>query len=430
MKTKNNNKVITVVGLGYVGLPLLVLIASKGFNVIGYDISKKRIEDIHNRNSFSFDYDKKSLEKYIEQGSLRLTDSSECLAISDVIIVCVPTMIDDNKNPVTTHLLSATTAIRNKLTKNTTIIYESSTYPGCTRDLVSLLEQSGLSAGIDFFVGFSPERIDPSNKKYFLKNIPKVVSGLTTNCVISISELYINIFDNIHPVSSLETAEFTKLFENTFRYINIAYVNEMALAAEKLGLNIWEIINAAATKPFGYLAFYPGPGVGGSCIPVNPWYMQHTLRKINQESSLINVSKSVNENMPKHIVNLVINNKLISRDELRVLILGVSYKKNVADSRLSPSLDIASSLHKQNIEFKLFDPYIREVNINNKQMQVYQSDLKNWIDWSNIIIILTNHDNFNYSYLLKSEKAIIDARGVLESYNNHFISTLGKGELK
>ena len=430
MKNKKNNKIITVVGLGYVGLPLLVLIASKGFNVIGYDISKNRIEDIFNKNSFSFDYDKNSLEKYLKQGSLSLTNSSECLTISDVIIVCVPTMIDDNKNPITTHLFNATTTIKNQLSKDTTIIYESSTYPGCTRDLVSVLEQSGLKAGADFCVGFSPERIDPSNKKYFLKNIPKVVSGLTNNCVISISELYICIFDNVHVVSSLETAEFMKLFENTFRYVNIAYVNEMALAAEKLGLNIWEIINAASTKPFGYLAFYPGPGVGGSCIPVNPWYMQHTLRKINQESSLINVSKCVNEKMPKYIVNLVMNNKLINKNELKVLLLGVSYKKNVADSRLSPSLSIASLLHNQNIEFKLFDPYIRQVNIANKQIQVYQSDLKNWIDWSNMIVILTNHNNFNYSYLLKSKKTVIDARGVLESYNDHFISTLGKGELK
>ncbi len=414
-KLLNKTAVIGVVGLGYVGLPLAVAFGKAGFKVVGFDVIPEQVEAINHSQSYIADVDKMSLQSLVTGGYLRATLDQKNISEIDVICICVPTPLTKTKDPDLSYVIRETEIISNHLHRGQLVVLESTTYPGTTREVVlPILEKSGLKAGIDFYLAFSPERIDPGSKRFTIKNTPKVVGGIDSKSTELTMLLYQNVSERVIPVSSPEVAELTKIFENTFRIVNIALVNELTTLCEKMGISVWEVIDTASTKPFGYMPFFPGPGTGGHCIPLDPYYLANKAREYDFHTRFIELAAEVNERMPNYVITRLMESRNIRGESLsgaKVIILGITYKKDVKDIRESPALKIFHSLLQKGAKVSYNDPFFPEIQIGNQKYksQPLTDDLLQSVD---CVLITTDHTSYDYNYITSKAKFVFDTRGV------------------
>lgn len=412
-KISSRKAKIGILGLGYVGLPLAAEFAKKGFAVTGFDVNSKRVREVESGVSSIADVPSETVKELVRTGKLGATRDFSKLKRQDAIIVCVPTPLRKTKDPDVSHILSASKAIASNLRKGQLIILESTTYPGTTRELIlPKLEADGFKCGRDFFLAFSPERVDPGNKTYKIPNTPKVVGGMEPKATELAALLYGTIVEKVVSVSCAEAAEMVKLLENTFRAINIGLANEIALMCEKLNLNVWEIVEAAATKPFGYMPFYPGPGWGGHCIPLDPHYLAWKMKALNFEPRFIELASSINSSMPEYVVRRaaeLLNSRKIPLKGSKILVLGVAYKSDVSDTRESPALDVIEHLLHQGARVSYHDPYVPELEHSHCRMisaPLTPKTLKN----SDLALIVTAHSKVDYSLVVKHAPMVFDTR--------------------
>ena len=431
-KIKNKNAHIGVVGLGYVGLPLAVEFAKAGYNVSGIEVDDNKITAINNGNNYIPDIDNSLLENLVKQGKLVATNDTSIISKLDAISICVPTPLSKVNEPDVSYIIDSVNAIKKYLHKDFLIILESTTYPGTTKEVIlSNMEETGLIAGEDYYICFSPERIDPGNETYNISNTPKVIGGVTNECTKVGQFLYSQIVKDVITVSSPETAEMVKLLENTFRSINIGLVNEVAIMCEKLGIDVWEVINAAATKPYGFMKFTPGPGLGGHCIPIDPLYLSWKMKNLNYNPKFIELASKINASMPKHVIDTLIKALKSNQKKLensKILLLGMAYKKDIDDIRESPSLDILYLLNQNNSEVEYFDPYVPNFVFNdrkNTSLEDLNSEVLKRFDG---VIILTDHSNVDYELIKNNASLIIDTRNVYPLNNDKNIYRLGAGK--
>jgi UDP-N-acetyl-D-glucosamine dehydrogenase len=401
-----------IIGLGYVGLPLAVEFARVGIEVIGIDNDPQKVQALLGGKSYIQDVSSADLEKLVHEKKLKATSDYSIIRELDVINICVPTPLRKTKDPDISYILSAAQEIAKYLHDQTLIILESTTYPGTTEEVIlPLLEETGLRVGKDFYLAFSPERIDPGNPDYNTRNIPRVVGGVTAQCAALAKAYYELAVEKVHVVSGARAAEMVKLLENTFRSVNIGLINELCLMSERLGVDIWEVIDAAATKPFGFIPFYPGPGLGGHCIPIDPHYLAWKARLNGFSPHFIELASEVNASMPEFVVHKtqsILNEQGKALKGAAIFVLGVTYKKNVADIRESPALEIIQLLLKQGARIYYNDPYVSQFELEGKVFQSTSLDtLREKIDLS---ILITNHDKFNYAKILELFPAILDTR--------------------
>lgn len=408
---------ICVIGLGYVGLPLAMSFAKAGLSVLGIDISKEKIKKINEGYSPVLDVSDADLKDAVLGREIVAQSTFEGIKDADVIIICVPTPLRKTKEPDISYIVSAVREIQKGLVRGQVIILESTTYPGTTDEVVlPMLEETGLLIDKDFFLAFSPERVDPGNKKFNTSNIPKVVGGVTENSTEVAAAVYGQIVDTVFPVSSARVAETAKLLENTFRAVNIGMVNEMALLCHTMGINVWEVINAAATKPFGFMPFYPGPGIGGHCIPLDPHYLAWKARVNGFEPRFIALADHINSYMPKYVVERVqdiLNEHGKPIKGSNVLILGVAYKKDIDDVRESPAIDIIELLRSKGANVSFVDPYVNSVSAKNIELK---SQELNWsLNNSDIGIVVTDHSCYDWDKILTSRiSVILDTRNTIK----------------
>ncbi|MCL2144472.1 MAG: nucleotide sugar dehydrogenase [Endomicrobia bacterium] len=409
---------IGIIGQGYVGLPLSVELAKQGFKVTGFEVDESKVSAINKGKSYIGDVSDRDMKELTKTGKLDATSDFKNLSKADVIIICVPTPLRKSKDPDVSYILAAAQNVKKTLKKGQLIILESTTYPGTTKELMlPILEETGLKAGKDFFLAFSPERIDPSNKKFGIQNTPKVVGGICDCCTELAAAVYAS-FTKAQKVSSTEAAEMVKLLENTFRAVNIALVNEVALMCDKLKLNVWEIIDAAATKPFGFMPFYPGPGIGGHCIPLDPHYLSWKLKTLNFYSRFIELAGEMNSKMPEYVVTKIadaLNKKSKSIKNSKIMIIGAAYKKDVSDVRESPALDVINLLLTKEAKVSYYDPYIPEIRNCACGAKLRSEKNLNALNKYDAVVIVTNHTNINYEKILKDSAVIIDTRNVFKN---------------
>jgi UDP-N-acetyl-D-glucosamine dehydrogenase len=408
-----------VIGLGYVGLSLVLEMAKGGFHVTGIDIDTQRVEAINAGMSYVLDVSHNELLRFVVDGRIRATPSLTALKDLDTISICVPTPLRKTKDPDLSYVIAAVEAVRAYLRPGHLIILESTTYPGTTQEVVlPILERSGLRVGKDFFLAYSPERVDPSNKMYTTRNIPKVIGGLTSTCTELATLLYQQFIERIVPVSSPGTAEMVKLLENTFRSVNIALANEMAQICDAFGINVWEVIETAKTKPFGFMAFYPGPGLGGHCIPVDPYYLTWKAKMTGVEPRLIEVAGHINSQMPVFTVNRVadaLNGQQKSLKNSRILALGVAYKRDVNDIRESPALEVLAKLREKGASVQYSDPYVAAVEVGGHLLRSVELSPE-VLRAQDCIVILTDHSKFHYDMVVAHSSLIVDSRNALRSF--------------
>jgi UDP-N-acetyl-D-glucosamine dehydrogenase len=405
--------VIGVVGLGYVGLPLALEFARNGYSVIGFDVDAKKVEALCEGRSYIEDVDAATLAAVVAEGRLGATVDFGELSRCDVINVCVPTPLTKARDPDVSHLARALEDIRKRLRAGQLVVLGSTTYPGTTHELlVPMLESTGLAVGVDFSVAFAPERIDPANRRFALREVPKVVGGETPLCTELARKAFEVVFDRVVTVSSTQSAEMVKLLENTFRAINIGLANEWALMCDRLGLDVWEVMEAAATKPYGFMKFLPGPGLGGHCIPVDPTYLAWKMKSLNFPARFIELATEINGLMPAHVVNKVagiLNEDRLAVNGARVLVLGVAYKANVADMRESPALDIIRGLAARGAELSFHDPHVAEVEVDGQTYKrVDLSDER--LAASDIAVIVTDHVAIDWERVVARAPRIFDTR--------------------
>jgi len=407
---------IAVVGLGYVGLPLAIEFTKKGFSVLGIDIDKDRINHIKKRESYITDVKTEELKKVLATGRFSAQRDFSAIKAAEVIIICVPTPLKKKYHPNISYIKQAVKGISRYFKKGSLVILESTTYPGTTQEVIlPLLEQNNLKHGKDFYLCFSPERIDPGNKKYSVSKIPKIVGGINREATSLATLVYQNIINRVVPVSSTTVAEAVKLLENTFRLINIGLIDELAMMCHKMNIDIWEVIEAAKTKPFGFMPFYPGPGVGGHCIPKDPLYLYWKARHHGFKSRFIKLASDIITSMPEYVTERVINLLKKGNGELnkmRVLVIGVTYKKDIKDLRKSPALDIIDIFQKRNISVSYYDPLIPYLKLNHL-INFKSIDLnKNNLSRFDCVVIATDHSTLDYDFILKNSKLILDTRNV------------------
>lgn len=407
-----------IIGLGYVGLPLAVEIAKAGFFVYGIDTSEEKVALINKGKSYIGDVKSEEVAALVKEGKIFASTDFDLLKEADAISVCVPTPLRKTRDPDMSFILAAVEQISKRIRKGQLIILESTTYPGTTDEvLLTEFSKSGLKVGKDFFLAFSPERVDPGNKFYQTKNTPKVVGGTTPACTKLAASYYGCIFDKVVPVSSTQCAEMVKLLENTFRSVNIGLVNEMALMCDKLKLSVWEVIDAAATKPFGFLPFYPGPGLGGHCIPIDPLYLSWKLRALKYNAKFIELASEINTSMPNYVVQKVsdaLNNIEKSVKGSKILVLGAAYKKNISDVRESPALDVILLLKEKGADISYNDPYIPEIDEGEfklKSVAVNEANLKA----ADCVVIITDHSCYNLKMICKNASMIVDTRNATKN---------------
>lgn len=414
---KNKQAKVAIIGMGYVGLPHAVLIAKAGFNVIGIDILEERVNSLNQGKSYIKDVKGSDLDEIIKNGKFKATNDFSALNNSDVIIICVPTPLDKNKIPDISYIKNSALEIRKMIRRGHLIILESTTYPGTTEEaLLPLFEETGLKAGLDFYLAFAPERIDPGNTMPF-NEIPKVVGGITKKCTETAALFYSQFLNKVYPVSSSKTAEMTKILENTFRLVNISMVNELALLCGKMNIDIWEVIDAAKTKPYGFMPFYPAPKIGGHCIPLDPFYLSWKAREYNFWLRFIELAGEINEQMPHYAV--VKADYLLNQDKKpingsKILVWGAAYKKDIADPRESAVFDIIPALIKKGAEVDYFDPYIKELKIEKnilKSVEYNPEILGNY----DLVLILVDHSGFDYEEIAKKAKLVVDTRNAIKS---------------
>ncbi len=415
-KIENRSARVAVVGLGYVGLPLALEFARAGFRVIGYERDPAKVAAIARRESYIRDVSNVALAEAVSAGRLAASADAGDLAEADAVFICVPTPLRKTRDPDVSFILAAVRDIRSTLHRGQLVVLESTTFPGTTEEIIlPLLAESGLVAGEDYYLAFSPERVDPGNRAFSTRNIPKIVGGLTPRCTELASALYRCALDRVVPVSSPRVAEMSKLLENTFRSVNIALVNEMALLCDRLGMNVWEVIDAAATKPFGFMPFYPGPGLGGHCIPIDPFYLAWKARERGFDARFIELAGQVNAYMPYYVVSKVVDALNRSRKSVRgsrVLILGVAYKAETDDVRESPALDVIALLSEKGAEIAYHDPFVARIEM---PVALGSSPLSDeTLSACDCAVIVTGHPGVDYDRVVRFAPAIVDTRNMLK----------------
>jgi UDP-N-acetyl-D-glucosamine dehydrogenase len=415
-KIKSKKSIITVVGLGYVGLPIALEFCRKGFRVNGLDTNTRRIRNLKKGTSYIHDIPSKDMRKALKKKFV-VTSDQAILNRSDVIILCVPTPLRKVKTPDISYIVRASRSLSREMRPGQLIIVESTTYPGTTRDVIlPILEKSGYRQDKDFYLAFSPERIDPGNKKYGIANIPKLVGGITKKGTNLGKLLYSNIVKHVMALSNAETAEVTKLLENTFRIVNIALINEFAMLCHKLNIDVWEVIRAAKTKPFGFMPFYPGPGIGGHCIPADPMYLSWKAKTVGFQTKMIDLAARVNHIVPGHVAQRTMDLLKLAKKKLKgakVLVIGAAYKKDVNDLRESPALDIIKALQKKKISVAYHDPFIPYLDLHGIKMKSCKLSpvlLKR----QDIVLITADHSNVNYKMVARSSRLIFDTKNAFE----------------
>jgi UDP-N-acetyl-D-glucosamine dehydrogenase len=420
-------KTAAVIGLGYVGLPLLVELAAHGFRALGVDVDQSKIDAICKGKSYIADVPSAEVKKYRDLGLIDATTDYSRLSEADAISICVPTPLRKTKDPDLAYIVHAVESLAPHLKKGAIVILESTTYPGTTDELVlPRLETDGKKAGKDFYLAFSPERVDPGNPVYQTHNTPKVLGGFTPECTKRAAAFYGALFEKVEVVSSTRAAEMVKLLENTFRAVNIGLVNEMAVMCERLGLDVWEVIRAAASKPFGFMPFYPGPGLGGHCIPIDPLYLSWKLRSLNYTARFIELASEVNTSMPRYVVDRLMKS-LNARGKAvkgaRILILGVAYKRDVSDVRESPAIDAILLLQGLGAKVSYSDPYVphlREHELDMKSVKLTPAAIKA----ADAVLVITDHKGIDYKSVVKSASYIFDARNALVGVKSKKIERL------
>ena len=419
---------IGVVGLGYVGLPLAVDVALAGFDTIGFDILQRRVDQVNNADNYIGDVLDEELKRVISKKKLNATTDYAFIKECDLICVAVPTPLDKYHQPDVKYVVSSAKDIAKYIKKGTMVILESTTYPGTTEEVVMpILEDSGFKVGQDIYLGFSPERVDPGNKSYKTRNTPKVVGGVTKEGTEIAATFYRNVLSaEIHEVSSPKVAEMEKILENTFRNINIGLVNEMAILCHKMGIDIWEVIDSAATKPYGFMPFYPGPGLGGHCIPIDPFYLTWKAREYDYHTRLIEISGEINNYMPEYVVERamkILNTRKKALNGAKVLLLGVAYKSDIDDIRESPALKVIEHLEKNGAEIIYNDPYISDFVHNGKSYKSVELN-EDAVSRADIVIITTAHSDYNYEEIGRWADVIFDTRNATKGFEKRNIVKL------
>lgn len=415
-KIESKEAKIGIIGLGYVGLPLLIRFVEAGFPAIGFDIDTKKINALLHGKSYIKHIPIEPVQRFLETGQLDVTMDFDRLSEADCVLICVPTPLTEKMEPDLRYVLETTDAIARRLRPGQLVVLESTTYPGTTdEELLPRLETRGMKVGRDFFLAFSPEREDPGNKNFSTGNIPKVVGGITPGCLECAAALYRHAVSSVVPVSSTRVAELTKLLENIYRGVNIAMVNELKILAIKMGIDIWEVIRAAATKPFGFTPFYPGPGLGGHCIPIDPFYLSWKAREYNFATRFIQLAGEVNNSMPSFVIERVIHALNLRKkciNGAKVLVLGVAYKKDIDDERESPSYSIMQMLTDLGAELSYNDPYVPKLKPTRKHN--FQMDSKpltaELLAGMDAVMILTDHSQYDYAWIVENATLVIDTR--------------------
>jgi UDP-N-acetyl-D-glucosamine dehydrogenase len=419
-KIENHTAHVGVIGLGYVGLPLAVEYAKAGFPTVGIDVDPSRVKALNEKRCYIPDVARKEVQALIGEGKLRATTRYDALRRLDAVMICVPTPLRKTREPDISYIVTAADALAKHLHRHQVIVLESTTYPGTTDEVIlPRLEETGLKVGRDFFLGFSPERIDPGNREYTTTTIPKVISGVTPACRRVIQLLYAQVIRTVVPVSSTRVAEMVKLLENTFRAVNIGLINETALMCHRLGVDVWEVIEAAKTKPFGFMPFYPGPGIGGHCIPLDPMYLSWKAKLHGFEPRFIDLSSQVNAAMPEEVVSRItstLNTKGKTLKGAHILLLGVAYKKNVGDTRESPALEIVLKLQRKGAHVRYHDPFVAKLSLDS--MSLHSTALSpRALSAADCVVIVTEHETIDYASVVKHARLILDTRNALRRIN-------------
>jgi UDP-N-acetyl-D-glucosamine dehydrogenase len=415
-KAERREALFGIVGLGYVGLPLAIELAKAGYRVLGFDISTRVVDGLNEGRSHVKDITDEQLREALEAGRFEATTDMARMGEPDAVSICVPTPLSKFKDPDVSYIVAATDAVKRTLRRGQVIILESTTYPGTTREILQpALESTGLTVGTDFFLAFSPERVDPGNPTWQTHNTPKVVGGITENCTRVAVALYRPAIETLVPVSTTEAAELVKLLENTFRSVNIGLVNEMAIVCDKLGVNVWEVIEAAATKPFGFMKFLPGPGLGGHCIPIDPHYLAWKMRGLNYKTRFIDLAGELNTEMPLFWVRKVaeaLNEQGRAVKGAAVLVLGVAYKRDIDDIRESPALDIIRLLEGQGARVAYSDPHVPCFSENGHEYRSVPLTPQS-VAAADCIMIVTDHSAFDYRMVARSARVVVDTRNAM-----------------
>ena len=428
-KIQNKSAKIGIIGLGYVGLPLGLEFSGKGFNVLGFDLDKEKIEFLERGESYIKHIGSDRINKSVSEGKLSATSDFSKIADMDAIIICVPTPLNEYREPDMSYVEGTAKTIAEYMRADQLIVLESTTYPGTTEDILLPLflkaksaDDNGFEVGKDFYLAFSPEREDPNNEKYSTSTIPKVIGGVTNNCLKSAIALYDQVIVKTVPVSSPRAAEATKLLENIYRSINIALVNELKMVFDRMDIDIWEVIAAASTKPFGFTAFYPGPGLGGHCIPIDPFYLTWKAREFEVNTKFIELAGEINTHQPHYVVEkamAVLNEYKMPLNGSRILILGAAYKKDIDDMRESPSLKLIDLFTDRGAIVDYSDPYIpslpktRKYNFEKVSVDLSPESIKNY----NLVVLSTDHTDFDYKMIVHNARAILDTRNAFEKNN-------------
>jgi UDP-N-acetyl-D-glucosamine dehydrogenase len=429
-KISDKSARVGIIGLGYVGLPLAVAFAEADLSVLGLDIQQKRADLVNRGKSYISDTPDDRLAAVVTKKLLEATTDQSRLGEADAICICVPTPLTKSKEPELSYVISESEEIAKHLRRQQLIVLESTTYPGTTREVVlPILEKSGLKVGEDFYLAFSPERVDPGNQRYNIKNTPKIVGGIEARSTELGALLYRHIAETVVPASCPEVAEMTKLFENVFRSVNIALVNELAQLCERMGISVWEVIDAAATKPFGYMPFYPGPGIGGHCIPLDPYYLANKARELDFHTRFIELAAEINERMPYHVSSRIMeamNERGQSLKGARVLVLGAAYKKDSDDFRESPSLKLIQLLRENGAEVSYHDPYLPTIKLpwgEMKSVALTEESLAS----ADCVVIATDHSHYNkIGQFISQAKLVFDSRGATRGLKGDNIVRLGE----
>jgi UDP-N-acetyl-D-glucosamine dehydrogenase len=415
-KLKDKNAKIAILGLGYVGLPLAVVFGEAGFHVTGVDPDKRKIDALVKGESYIPDVKSESVANLVKSGKLTATTDFSVLKDMDAVSICVPTPLRQTGDPDMSFIISATEELAKYMHKDMVVVLESTTYPGTTRELLlpKLSAKHGLKIGEDWFLAFSPERVDPGREDYTTINTPKVVGGITEACGEVATAWYQGAIQTVHSVSTAEAAEMSKLLENTFRMINIGLVNELAIMCERLDVDVWEVIDAAASKPFGFMKFTPGPGLGGHCIPIDPLYLSWKMKSFNYNARFIELASEINTNMPRYVVSRVmeaLNDRSKSLKGSKVLVLGVAYKPDIDDVRESPAMDVIGLLKQKGALVDYHDPYIPHIHHEYEGWKMESvKDMLKYVKEADAVVIVTNHKDYDYGAIIDAAKFVFDSR--------------------
>lgn len=426
-RLKDGSAILGVVGLGYVGLPLVVEMAKAGHKVIGFDVSVDKVDKVNAGDSYIPDVPAAELAALVESGHIVATTDFSHVGDCDAVSVCVPTPLDEMKEPDTSYMESAARSIAPYLHADMLVTLESTTYPGTTEEVIQpILESSGLTVGDGLFLAFSPERVDPGNPTFQTHNTPKVVGGVTQQCTMHAVALYERFIATVVPVSSTRAAEMTKLLENIFRSVNIALMNELLQLCERMHINLWEVVDAAKTKPFGFMPFYPGPGLGGHCIPIDPFYLSWKARQYDFHTEFIELSGKVNESMPYYVVRRLMDALNTQRQSLagsRILVLGVAYKADIDDMRESPAIRIAELLLEKSATVVYHDPWIEHFSVRGADLPSVELTAEE-LAASDAVLVVTNHSNIDYHLVVRNAKLILDTRNALKAFDDNKVVRL------